>query len=159
MEITREFPEPRWAFWRLVGVPGAPLAPPSPPDAENGRPRGGPGRSPAASWNPSVRPGRLGALWAQSCNSLGGPRSRICYKNQRFFITFRSPKMTKTTSPRTKGRPWDPSWPPPVSLNGPPGGPRPPQKTMQNSKEGPWAPPGLPRSAEKRVDNAPGSDM
>ena len=67
--------------------------------------------------------------------------------------------MTKTTSPRSKGRPWAPFWPPPVSLNGPLGGPRAPQKTTRNSQGGPWGPQGPPRSAEKRVADAPGSDL
>ena len=67
--------------------------------------------------------------------------------------------MTKTTSPRSKGRPWAPFWAPPVSLNGPLGGPRAPQKTTRNPQGGPWVPQGPPRSAEKRVADAPGSDL
>ena len=50
--------------------------------------------------------------------------------------------MTQTTSSRSKECPWAPSWAPPVSLNGPLGGPRAPQKTTRNSQGGPGAPRG-----------------
>ena len=117
------------------------------------------GPSRASSWTHRVCTGWFAAPSALSRNPLGTPISPICHKNQRFFVVFGSAKMTKTPSWRSKGRPWAPSWAPPVSLNGPLGGPRAPRKTSRNSKGGPWGPQGLPRSAEKRVADAPGSDL
>ena len=134
----------------------APLGPPRPPPR---LPRAPSGPSWAASWTPLVCTGWFAAPSALSRNPPGTPISPICHKKTTFFHHFWVAQNDQNDLPEVKRASLGPLLAPPRFTERPPWGPKAPQKTTQESKRGPKSPQGPPILAEKRVSDAPGSDL
>ena len=116
----------------------APLGPPSPPPRPPGAPRGSPRLPPGAPWFALV-----GLLPPRRFHAIprGAQYHHFTHISNENNLLLDRPKLPKRPPRGQESVPGPPPGPPPVSLNGPLGGKRAPQKTTRKSQRGALGPP------------------